>query len=77
MPLGGYSRGFECQLEQCWGTSYFSRIAATGPACMLFLKCDFGSPPTEWHPFLLSLDKTASTPRVWQKGHHVNSKARS
>ena len=40
MLLGGYGRRTECQLEECCGTLYFSKIAATCPACMLVRKCD-------------------------------------
>jgi len=72
MLLGGYGRRTECQLEEC-GTLYFSNIAATCPACMLVRKCDLDPR----YPLLLSLEKPALTPRVWQKGCHVNAKAMS
>lgn len=69
----GYGRRAEYQLEECCGTLYFSRIAATWPACMLVRKCDLDP----MYPFLLSVGKPALTPRVWQKGCHVNAKAMS
>ena len=69
----GYGRRAECQLEECCGTLYFSRIAATWPACMLVRKCDLDP----MYPLLLSMGKPALTPRVWQKGCHVNAKAMS
>ena len=73
MLLGGYGRRTECQLEECCGTLYFSKIAATCPACMLVRKCDLDP----MYPLLLSLEKPALTPTVWQKGCHVNAKAMS
>ena len=48
MLLGAFGGGFECQGKECCERLYLSKIVTTGVSYMLSLKCNVGTPPTEW-----------------------------